>query len=198
MEVSGADDKTLHRPRNEDPFAKPPAYDGSYTQLDGDIRGLSDDQLGERKKPLGPDASGDFQPLVDGDPSAGDTAGSAADDHGAIAPGDDQPTTAADPAKATPTLSITLADPQGYRGETLHVEGRVDGRRGGVANLRVDVFLAPIGRGGADAILIGRGSSDGDGRFTIDADLPGTLDLATYELFVSTPGDARHNGATSD
>jgi hypothetical protein len=40
MEVTGADDKTLHRPRSDDPFAKPDEYKQNYTQLQGDIAGL--------------------------------------------------------------------------------------------------------------------------------------------------------------
>jgi hypothetical protein len=116
-----------------------------------------------------------------------------------VAPGADRdPTTTEDPGKPTPTVSITLADQTGYRGETLHVEGRVDGERAPIGNLRVDVFLAPLGRGGAASVLIGRGATGSDGRFAIDAELPASLDLSTYELFVSTPGDARHNAAVSD
>jgi transglutaminase-like putative cysteine protease len=206
LEVTGADDKTLHRPRGEDPFAKPKAYDNSYTQLDGDIRGLTGDQIDDKKEPLSAGASGDFQPMVDGEGTGSQTAagdgsadGDGATDFGAIAPGDDRdPAATEDPAKPTPRVSITLADPHGYRGETLHVEGRVDGPRAPAANLRVDVFLAPIGRGGADSILVGRGATGSDGRFTVDADLPASLDLSTYELFVSTPGDARLNAAVSD
>jgi transglutaminase-like putative cysteine protease len=205
LEVTGADDKTLHRPRGEDPFAKPQAYDNSYTQLDGDIRGLSGDQLDEKKEPLSAGASGDFQPMVDGEgPGSTTGAGGAGDDQaagdfGAIAPGTDRDqATTEDPAKPTPKVSITLADQTGYRGETLHVEGRVDGERAPIGNLRVDVFLAPLGRGGAASVLIGRGATGSDGRFAIDADLPASLDLSTYELFVSTPGDARHNAAVSE
>jgi hypothetical protein len=204
LEVTGADDKTLHRPRGEDPFAKPQAYDNSYTQLDGDIRGLTGDQIDDKKAPLSAGASGDFQPMVDGEGAGSQTGGDPAGDEpatdfGAVAPGDDRdPTVIEDPAKPTPRVTITLADPHGYRGETLHVEGRVDGPRAPAANLRVDVFLAPIGRGGAESILVGRGATGSDGRFTVDADLPASLDLSTYELFVSTPGDARLSSAVSD
>ena len=86
-----------------------------------------------------------------------------------------------------------------HRRRGLMVEGRVEARDGrGVAGLRVDVFLAPVGRGGADGTPIGRGVSNPDGSFSIDAVVPADLDLATYELFVSTRGDARYNPAYSD
>jgi len=189
MEVSGADDKTLHRPRAEDPFAKPRSYDENYTQLSGDIRGLDRGQLAERKKPLGDDASGDYAPMVRNDGSGG------GDD--AVGPGDARPIGEPDPHKITPSVSITLADPFGYRGEALHVEGRLDAPGGAVPSQRVDVFLAPVGRAGNDAILLGRGAAGADGRFAVDVDIPASVDLSTYEIYVSTPGDARYNAAVS-
>src|SRR5439155_17512471 len=53
MEVQGADEKTLHRPRADDPFDKPPQYKQNYTQLEGDIRGLTAQQLADKRKTLG-------------------------------------------------------------------------------------------------------------------------------------------------
>ena len=61
-----------------------------------------------------------------------------------------------------------------------------------------EIVLAPVGRGGAGGTPIGRGVSNPDGTFAIDAIVPGDLDLTTYELFVSTRGDARYNPAYSD
>src|SRR4029079_12565057 len=60
-EVTGADNKTLHRPRADDPFDKPPQYKQNYTQLEGDIRGLTAQQLADKRKTLGQSpASGVF------------------------------------------------------------------------------------------------------------------------------------------
>ena len=50
MDVTGADNKTLHRPRADDPFHKPPEYKNQYTQLEGDIKGLTDQQMADKKK----------------------------------------------------------------------------------------------------------------------------------------------------
>ncbi len=197
MEVSGAEDKAIHRPRADDPFPKPKQYDESYTKLEGDIRGLSASQLddGHRKAGDGP-ASGDYGSITDDSGSGGGSGGGSAFDDVVGPSGLGQRTN--DPAKTTPTITITLASDQGYRGESVHVEGRVDSGRGPVAGVRVDVLLAPAGRGGEDAFVIGRGATASDGSFAADATLPLELDLADYELYVTTREDTRFNGASSD
>jgi transglutaminase-like putative cysteine protease len=194
MEVTGAEDKTLHRPRHDDPFAKPQRYDQGYTQLEGDIRGLTADQLAERREPLGSGSSGDFDPLVD---DGGDTA--AAGDASAVSPDrhlDNRPPL--DPRKQTPTVVITLADDVGYRGETLRIHGRVQTGATPVGGSRVDVWVSPLGRDGEDARLIGRGATQPDGTFAVEADLPADLDLRTYEIFASTPETDRLNPGISE
>jgi hypothetical protein len=194
LEVSNAKDKTLHRPRADDPFTKPPEYSEGYTQLQGDISGLTDRQLRDKHKPVGDaPASGDF-----GDPSAPDTGAQDAVDPGAIGPDPSLPARTADPHKLTPRILVTVADAEGYRGETIHVEGRVDAGGKPLADRAVDVYLAPAGRGGEGSIPIGRGTTDADGLFSLDLDLPGRLELRRYELFVTTREDARHNGAISE
>jgi hypothetical protein len=196
MDVEGADGKTLHRPRAEDPFAKPDAYKDSYTQLEGDIEGLSDKQLSDRKRPLGQGpSSGDYAPLVSGDGS-GSGAGDGSSD--AIGPGSNGPNHTADPKKITPQITVTSADDRGYRGETLHVEGRVDDGRTPLASRRVDVYLAPQGRQGDGAILIGHGVTSLGGTFSADVDLPPSLDLTTYELYLGTPEDDKYNASFSN
>ncbi len=198
LDVTGADGKQLHRPRAEDPFAKPDAYKDGYTQLEGDIRGLSQSQLSDRKKALGPGqgASGDYGSLLGsgagadppGAPGAPDTPG----------PGAAGPPRPPDPQKTTPTLTVTSTDSSGYRGESLHVEGRVDS--GGVpqSGRRVDIYLAPVGRGGDGSTLIGHAVTGFGGTFTAEVDLPSSLDLSTYELYIGTPGDDRSNPAFSE
>jgi Transglutaminase-like superfamily len=186
MDVQGAAGKTLHRPRADDPFAKPDAYKDSYTQLEGDIHGLSSGQLADRKQPLGQNASGDYDPQISGDgPGSGDP-----DQVGGPPP-------PPDPHKITPTVTITAAGSSGYRGETLHVEGRVDGPGRPLGNRRVDVYLAPQGHGGEGAILVGHGVTNARGMFAADVDLPAALDIATYELYLGTPDDDRYNAAFS-
>jgi len=195
MEVSNADGKTLHRPRAEDPFDKPQAYEDNYTQLEGDIRGLTDEQLAERRVPLGDNASGDYDKLIDGDgPGSGDGSGNG----DTIDPGEVGRARPPDPKKRTPTVAITLADSVGYRGETVRVEGRVDDAGGAIGGERVDVFLAPVGSDGNGGRLIGRGATDRDGVFRVDADVPADLDLRTYEIYVTTPETDMHNSGRSD
>ncbi|MBK9032743.1 MAG: transglutaminase domain-containing protein [Myxococcales bacterium] len=197
LDVSNAENKTVHRPRAPDPFAKPPEYTQNYAQLTGDISGLTDAQLDEAHAPL-TDAppSGAFD--SDG-PGAGPGGDNALGDDPVFGPGADAQGMPIDNAKPTPVLTVTLADPVGYRGEVLAIEGRVDGPGGrGVGGLRIDLFLAPVGSGGLNGTPIGRSVSNADGTFAIDALVPTDLDLDTYELFVSTRGDARYNPAYSD
>jgi transglutaminase-like putative cysteine protease len=195
MEVENGADKTIHRPRAEDPFAKPPEYDQGYTQLEGDIRGLSKQQLDEaRDKSGNSPASGDYENLFGGGGSGDGPPG----DEDTLGPGDDPRGREPDPSKLTPSVSITLADTVGYRGEALRVEGRVDGPRRGLAGVRVDVLLSPAGTDGRSPVRIGRSVTADDGSFFVDAELPPDLDLAKYELYVSSREDETHNAAISD
>jgi hypothetical protein len=198
LDVTGADGKQLHRPRAEDPFAKPSAYKDSYAQLEGDVRGLSASQMSDRKKALGPGqgASGDYGSLL-GSGAGPDKppAGNTPDTPGPGAAGSPH---APDPQKSTPTLTVTSADTSGYRGETLHVEGRVDTAGGPQGNRRVDIYLAPVGKGGDGSTLIGHSVTGTSGTFAADVDLPASLDLSTYELYLGTPGDDRTNAAFSE
>lgn len=189
LEVSGAENKTLHRPRAEDPFAKPAAYDESYTQLRGDIRGLTRQQLADKQEPL------DQAPPSGAYDHASGTAAAAAP---RITPDPTLPAATEDPRKLTPRLVITTADTSAYRGDVVHVEGRVSVAGKPRPDHPVDVFLAPAGRGGANPIPLGRAVSDATGRFSQDFTVPASLNLATYEIYLATPEDAYFNAAVSD
>jgi hypothetical protein len=192
MNVTGADNKTLHRPRADDPFHKPPEYKNQYTQLEGDIRGLTDQQKTDKKKGLDQSpASGAI-----GQQGSGQGSNTAAPDR--ITPDPTLPTKAQDPKKATPELLVTTADTSVFRGDFIHVEGvvRVDGK--GLPNHRVDVFLAPAGSGGEGSIGLGPAVTRPDGSFSADLPVPGTLDLARYEILLSSAEDAYYNAALSD
>ena len=93
---------------------------------------------------------------------------------------------------------ITQAQDSAFRGDFLHVEGnaRVDGK--GIPNHRVDVFLAPAGMGGQNSIPLGAAVTRDDGTFSADVPVPGTLDLARYEILLSFAGDAYYNDALSE
>lgn len=194
LDVTNAENKTVHRPRAPDPFAKPPEYTNNYSQLSGEISGLSDTQLDEARAPLSDaPSSGDYDSNGSG-PGPDNNGG----DDPVFGPGTDNHGLPLDNTKPTPTLTVTLADPVGYRGEGLIIEGRIDAGSRGIAGLRIDAFLAPVGSGGVGGTPIGRGVSNLDGTFSIDALVPGELELTTYELYVSTRGDARYNPAYSD
>lgn len=191
MDVTGADNKTLHRPRAEDPFAKPDEYKESYTQLEGDIRGLTSQQIDDKR-----------QSLADSPPSGaydGTTAGSgSASAPDRITPDPSLPAVTQDPKKLTPRLVVTTADASAYRGDVVHVEGRVAAGGKVIPDHPVDVFLAPAGRGGASPIPLGRAVSDASGRFSQDFTVPAALNLATYEIYLASPEDAYYNASLSD
>ena len=195
LEVSNAKDKTLHRPRAEDPFEKPREYTSggtSYSNLKGDkISGLSDQQLRDKHKPVGDaPASGDFaDPSAPPDPDA---------DPDSISPDPSAPARTLDPKKRNPKIRIHRADGVAYRGETLSVAGAVEIDDKPLVDHIVDVFLAPAGRFGNNPIRIGRTTTGPDGKFEVEVDLPGNLELRSYELFVTTPEDATYNGAVSE
>ncbi|HEY5927267.1 MAG TPA: transglutaminase domain-containing protein, partial [Kofleriaceae bacterium] len=193
MNVTGADNKTLHRPRADDPFHKPPEYKNQYTQLEGDIRGLTDQQKADKKKGL------DQSPPSGAIGQQGSGAGSAQNTGpDRITPDPTLPAKQQDPKKATPELLVTTSDTSAFRGDFIHVEGivRVGGK--GVPNRQVNVFLAPAGGGGTGSIGLGTAVTRPDGGFSADLPLPATLDLKRYEILLSSEGDAYYNDALSD
>jgi hypothetical protein len=191
MEVQGAGNKTLHRPRSDDPFEKPPEYKQNYTQLEGDIKGLTPQQLADKHKSLGQaPASGAFG---GGDGGAG--SGAAPD---RILPDQGLPVVTRDPKKQSPVLVVTLADEHAFRGDQVHVEGRAAVAGKGLADHTVDVFLSPAGRGGTGSTLLGRAVTNPDGSFRADFSVPAILNLAAYDIWLSSPEDAYYNAALSE
>jgi transglutaminase-like putative cysteine protease len=194
MEVTGADNKTLHRPRSEDPFTKPPEYTKQYTQLEGDIRGLTDSQIADKRRPL------DQAPSSG---SVGNTPGNGSAQQAAtgpdrITPDPTLPAVTQDPKKPTPRLLVTQASESAYRGDMIHVEGsaRVEGK--GLPDHVVDIYLSPAGQGGQHPTPIGRATTDKDGLFRIDVAVPASLALSNYEIYLSSSEDAYYNAALSD
>jgi len=201
MNVTGADNKTLHRPRSEDPFEKPDEYKDQYTQLEGDIKGLTAQQKADKKKPLdqapasgqigkgGGDASGSGA----GSGSGGKQTAKNSVGPDRITPDPTAPVKDPDPKKKTPSLSITTADTSAFRGDYLHVEGiaRVEGK--GIGNHRVDIHLAPAGSDGKGATNIGYAVTRPDGTFSADVQVPSVLDLSRYEIQLSSSDDAYYN-----
>jgi len=190
MEVSGADNKTLHRPRAEDPFTKPPEYSKQYTQLEGDIRGLTDQQIADKRRPLD-------QSPASGTLGAG-PGSSVATGPDRITPDPTLPAVTQDPKKPTPHLMVTQASESAYRGDMLHVEGvaRIDGK--GLADHVVDIYLSPSGQGGQHPTAIGSATTDKDGAFRVDLPVPSALALSSYEIYLSSREDAYYNAALSD
>lgn len=183
LEVSGADNKQLHRPRAGDPFAKPPQYRHNYTQLEGNIAGLTDQQRADRRKPLA-------ESLSSGSATATTSSG--------VTPDPSLATAAPDPVKLTPTLAVTRASTSAYRGDLVHVEGTVRIGSRALANHFVAVYLSPAGENGAHPIHLGSLTSGPDGIFRGDLPVPAQLALSTYEVYVASREDASYNAALSN
>jgi hypothetical protein len=189
LDVQGADNKTLHRPRTDDPFDKPLQYRQNYTQLEGDIRGLTAQQLADKRKSLNQaPASGVFD-------TGNAAAGLGAD---RILPDQGLPTVTRDPKKRSPRLTVTTADDHAFRGDQLHVEGRAYIGDKGLPDHRVDVFLSPAGRGGSGSIFLGPTTTNADGTFRDDFPVPAEINLANYDIWLSSPEDAYYNAALSE
>src|SRR5215470_3999443 len=188
MEVQGAGTKTLHRPRSDDPFEKPPEYKSNYTQLHGDIKGLTKQQLADKHKSLTQaPASGVF------DPGPGSAA---VPDR--ILPDQSLPVVTRDPKKPSPRLSVTSADDHAFRGASLHVEGRAQAAGKPLPDHTVDVFLSPAGSGGSGSIFLGRAVTEADGAFRADFAIPPSVALMNYDIWLSSPEDAYYNAALSE
>ncbi len=210
LDVRNAADKTLHQPRRADPFAQPPGYRDDYTQLAGDIRGLSAEQLAEaqtsRLEPAEPDdAAGrqDRGTTSDAAPERRDpepTDSSAADAPAPPPAGEDEVLPSPTPptrGKAATRIVVETAASRGFRGEPLLVRGRLEARDATAAELRVDVYLAPSDSGGSGARLLGHGLTRTDGSFELELELPADLELRDYEVFAATPGDAERGASVS-
>lgn len=206
LEVSGGDGKTLHRPRAEDPFAKPKEYSENYTQLEGDIKGLSQSQISDRRRPTdAAPASGDFDSSGSGSGNGSGTGSGSAGTPGAdalsmpgrITPDSKLPVAVPDPTKRTPELVITRADAVAYRGGSLHLEGRATVAGLPLPGRPIDVFISRAGGRGANSLLLRRVLTGADGTFSADFEVPASVKLAPHEIHISSPEDAEYNGALS-
>jgi len=190
MQVSNARDKSIYRPRNQDSFPKPPQYANNYTRLEGDIKGLSQDQLDEA-----------HTAVDDTDPSdLGSGDGDGDGDAPRVGPGrrlPELPDSAVRGKKPT-SIAVTSVDSVGYRGEEITVRGTLRSKSGAVADLRVDIYMAPAGFEGDDAVLVGHTRTATDGSFAAEFELPKFLAPRDYEVFAATPGDDTYGPAVSE
>jgi hypothetical protein len=200
MDVNNAGDKQMYKPRAPDAFPKPPEYANNYTQLKGDIRGLTKNQIDDAH-----DAQNDRDGGVGG---SGPTPGGANDpksqsrstDPLAPAPGTGLPQLPASQyeGKTASRIRVERADTSGFRGESVRVAGRLSDDKGRpIANAPVMVYLAPLGAGGDGARLLGETYADAEGKWEAVIDLPRDLSLGKHEVYASTPGDVRHQPALS-
>ncbi len=194
MVVDNAEDKSVYQPRGEDPFVKPPGYANNYTQLEGEISGLSDEQIAEGREPASALNSNAFQPGRAPTVTAEDPRNLM------IGPGTELPQLAPESMqnKRRTRLSVDYVDANAFRGETMTVRGRLVSEGKGLGGQRIDIYLAPDGRSGNEAVFIDRTVTEPSGEFTVFAQVPAQLGLQGYEVFASTPGDSRFAPALSD
>ncbi|HWO23111.1 MAG TPA: transglutaminase domain-containing protein [Kofleriaceae bacterium] len=191
MDVQNANDKTLHRPRADDPFAKPPEYRNNYTQLEGQISGLTQQQIDDKR------ASLDDAPASGVTPDLGGSGGGSGGTGDQTAPDPGLPVATHDPKKATPVLEVLEADASGYRGAAVRIAGRAHVRGKALPNHPIDVYLSLKGADGKGFRHIGRAVTTADGTFRQEFSVPADLGLATYEIWLGSPSDAYYNNALS-
>lgn len=199
MEVDNANDKALHRPRAEDPFSSPQAYKDNYTQLEGEINGLTDDQIAERRQTVDTSIAGDT-------PTFDPKAPVAIDEDAAprIGPGkrlEELPPSATE-NKLPAYIHITDTPGEAFRGEGLAITGRLTKGKTpdseGLDGQRVDIWLSPTNRSGDEADLVGSTVTQRGGAFSAVVSLPDDMQLRAYEVYVTSPGDARYAPALSN
>ncbi len=194
LDVQGAAGKAMHRPREADTFPRPPAYSDQYTQLRGNVQGLSQDQIRDAQSGAqnGP-APQPFNPMTTPDGGIGSQN---------LVPG---------PVPSIPTpppiqsgvrrtqLTAQPVDLTGFRGEPVRVQGRITAvdTGEGVNGLRIELYIRPKDRLGS-AYFLGNTISMADGTFEISADLPKDAPLGEHEVVAVTPGDTKWGAARSD
>ena len=201
MEVDNAEDKSLYQPRGPDPLDKPGSYADSYTQLEGDINGLSTEQIAERRQnTVQNEEAVSMPPSERFDPGAPSKPAPDADiPMPIIGPGSDLPVLAKERVanKRATQVRILEVDREGYRGEPVLLSGELRGDGEGLGGLPITILLAPAGEGGRDAVVVGGTVTREDGTFAARAELPTNLLLQDYEIYASTPGDNRYAPSVS-
>ncbi len=195
MDVAGANNKTLHRPRSDDPFSKPPEYSKQYTQLEGEIKGLTDQQIRDKHKSAAEaPASGEIGNTGGGSAAAANNAG----DH--ITPDQSKIAVPHDPSKLDPELAMTAGDIVAYRGGYLHVEGWAKASGKPMPNHPINVWLSPVGAPGhKPSFYLGSALTGMDGTFKTDVAIAGNLhlELGQYDIVLSVDEDAQYNAQLS-
>lgn len=192
MDVTGADNKTLHRPRADDPFAKPQQYSQNYTQLEGEIKGLTKQQIDDKHKSLDQEPPSGAFGNNGGGPTANNNTG-----QDRLVPTTTAPAVSYNPKKQAVQLTVTSASERAYRGNTVHIEGQANSNGKGIADHVIEVFLVPPGSDGANHVSLGTALTGPDGSFKVDLTVPG-MKLAVYDVILMTSEDAYYNAARSD
>tara|TARA_R110002096_G_scaffold44526_13_gene120645 strand:+ start:268333 stop:270078 length:1746 start_codon:yes stop_codon:yes gene_type:complete len=206
LNVSNAEDKAMYRPRGEDPFPKPEAYEENYTRLEGDVKGLREDQIADRQAPYeGSGGWGEGNGSFFGQNEDGsdiDTDDTLYDEDGPLTgPGSDLPEEedATRDSKIPTFTTVVTSAASGFRGESIDVTASlVDTQGHGIGGMLINVFLAPAGTGGNDSFRVGRGVTGDTGQATIRVELPTNKEVKTYEVFVSYNGDKEYQSSVSE
>jgi len=184
LDVQNAAGKSMHRPREADAFPKPPAYSDQYTQLKGDIKGLTSDQIADvQAGPLSGLPAPSPGPMTTPDGGLGAPL---------VSPGPVSQIPSPPPLQSgvKPTdIRVEPIDRSGFRGEPVRVHGGVIAKEDqkGVPGLRVELYIRPKTLGGA--FFLGSTVTLADGSFEMTADLPRDAPLGEHEVLAFTPGD---------
>ncbi len=165
MDVRNASEKQIH-PNRPDPFPKPESYANNYTQLRGDVRGLSERQRQQRRQgPHTPSSDLDVNP---------DTVDTSQEQSNI------DPTASAEPEI---TAIVDRTDRIGFRGEQVSVTGRALGIE--TAGIAIQLYLSAI-NGDEQLIAAGSAQTDTSGNFSTTIVIPASLPVGDYEVLAET------------
>ena len=213
-QLVGGKGKSLYGDRGADPFPTPPAFTaGGGTPP----KGLSDLATMDHKveqsqvagsKPASGAPSGGSGSGGSGEGSGGSGSGSGSGPGGSgSGPGSgfdgphptvnlaelarhDADAVAAEarqPRRVRAILEVTLGTKTSFRGETVELAGTAKVPAGDPTNLPIELYLEVPG----GAVLLGRCTTDGTGRFTGSFAVPRDVEPGRYRVIARTPGDTQ-------
>lgn len=197
LQVANGGQKELHRP-GPDPFPRPHRFAAGYSQLQGQVTGIASAQARQAQSGR----------------QRGQRLGGRSSDGARLNPGATTAANASNPGRTVATASPTTDETDGqgpgkeatrirllspakqvFRGDPLRITGRVEGANGGIAGLKIQIALSQDGESIAASLaptLSGPG-----GHFSVQRNIPRTLPVGIYEVYVMTPGNTHYDGSIS-
>jgi hypothetical protein len=207
LRVANAGQKEVHQP-GPDPFPRPHRFAAGYSQLQGQVSGIpTQSAAGGRPGQRGSRRRGRTFDQQFGAARTGNRGGRTGPGStpGRVPPTKEDYVVAGppgtgesrDPDTGKQATRILLSSPakQVFRGDPLRISGRVEGAKRGISGLKIQIALSQDGESIAASLaptISGRG-----GHFSVQRNVPKTLPVGVYEVYVMTPGNGEYEGSIS-